>query len=137
MLREIKASEAFKAHEKGQEIKVLAPSTEGGYDWINIDELITGCKFFTDEEEKLIQEPEPDNPEEPPEIFPNSVEEPLEAPPPESPPEKRKRKQIDVGKIMALHRAGWNNVKIADEMKLHPVTVGKYIRQEEDKDGSR
>lgn len=38
---------------------------------------------------------------------------------------------------MALHRAGWSNVKIADEMKLHPVTVGKYIKQEEDKDGSR
>ncbi|MCD8366117.1 MAG: helix-turn-helix domain-containing protein [Clostridiales bacterium] len=45
--------------------------------------------------------------------------------------------KVDVGKIMALHNAGWSNVKIADEMDLHPVTVGKYIKQEETADGNR
>lgn len=30
---------------------------------------------------------------------------------------------------MALHRAGWNNVKIADEMGLSAVTVGKYVQK--------
>lgn len=79
MLREIKASEAFKSHEEGQDIKVLAPSAEGGYDWIDIAELITGCKFFIEEKEKSFWEPEPGNPEEPPETFP--MGEPLAVPP--------------------------------------------------------
>ena len=42
---------------------------------------------------------------------------------------RKSRKQVDAGKIMALHRAGWNNVKIADEMGLSAVTVGKYVQK--------
>lgn len=40
----------------------------------------------------------------------------------------KKRRKVDIGKIMALHNAGWSNTKIADEMHLHPITVGKYIK---------
>ena len=46
--------------------------------------------------------------------------------------EKKPRKpgkQIDTGKILALHNAKWTNAKIADEMGLSAVTVGKYIRK--------
>lgn len=56
MLKEIKVSEAFKAHEEGRLVQVLALGTEGGYQWIGIDELINGCTFFINEDEKL--EPE-------------------------------------------------------------------------------
>lgn len=41
----------------------------------------------------------------------------------------KSRKQIDTGKIMALHRARWSNAKIADEMGLSAVTVGKYVKK--------
>lgn len=41
----------------------------------------------------------------------------------------KSRKQIDTGKIMALHNAGWTNAKIADEMGLSAVTVGKYVKK--------
>lgn len=41
----------------------------------------------------------------------------------------KSRKQIDTGKIMALHNAGWSNVKIADEMGLSAITVGKYVNK--------
>ncbi len=37
--------------------------------------------------------------------------------------------QVDVGKIVSLHNAGWNNAKIADEMGISDVTVGKYINR--------
>lgn len=52
------------------------------------------------------------------------------------PPHKKKltkstggKKQIDMGKLMALHKAGWSNVKIADELGISDVTVGKYLKQ--------
>lgn len=53
-----------------------------------------------------------------------------------SPPPKKKTagnvgrgKTIDTGKLLALHKAGWSNVKIADEMGVSDVTVGKYLKQ--------
>ena len=47
----------------------------------------------------------------------------------------KSRKQIDAGKIAALHKAGWTNAKIADEMGLSAVTVGKYIKKYYEKAG--
>ena len=47
----------------------------------------------------------------------------------------KSRKQIDTGKIVALHKAGWTNAKIADEMGLSAVTVGKYIKKYYEKAG--
>lgn len=37
---------------------------------------------------------------------------------------------------MALHKAGWSNVKIADELGISDVTVGKYLKQMEGQDES-
>lgn len=37
--------------------------------------------------------------------------------------------RVDVGKIKALHNAGWTNKAIADEMGINPITVGKYVKQ--------
>lgn len=60
-----------------------------------------------------MQASEPDEPK----------EEPKEEP-------KKKRKPIDHGKIMALHRAGWSVAKIADEMRVSDQTVRNHIQQE-------
>lgn len=46
----------------------------------------------------------------------------------------KKRKAIDTGKLTALHKAGWSNVKIADELGISDVTVGKYLKQMEEQD---
>ena len=56
----------------------------------------------------------------------------LEAQEPDEPKEepKKKRKTIDHGKIMALHRAGWSVAKIADEMRVSDQTVRNHIQQE-------
>lgn len=38
-------------------------------------------------------------------------------------------KQIDVGKIMALYKAGWKGKDIAQDMHISQSTVSKYISQ--------
>lgn len=37
------------------------------------------------------------------------------------------KRRIDYGKIMALHNAGWNNAKIADEMGMTRTAVAQAI----------
>lgn len=54
----------------------------------------------------------------------------MQHPPPT--PKPGKRKPVDVGKIRALHNAGWPRAKIADEMGVSLVTVGKYINKQEE-----
>jgi len=44
-------------------------------------------------------------------------------------PEEKVSKRIDIGKIMALKRAGWNDKDIADEMRMEPDAVSGIIRQ--------
>ena len=46
-------------------------------------------------------------------------------------------KQIDTGKLLALHKAGWSNVKIADELGISDVTVGKYLKRAEEKEDGK
>lgn len=41
--------------------------------------------------------------------------------------EKKARKKIDYGKVMALKRAGWDNAKIADEMGMTKASVATAI----------
>lgn len=43
------------------------------------------------------------------------------------PPEKKKRKRLDMGKIMALKKAGWSNKAIAEEMGMTSGAVAVAI----------
>lgn len=52
---------------------------------------------------------------------------------PDPPPAGKKRgpkKALDVGKLVALHNAGWSVAKIADELKVSVRTVYKYLPSE-------
>jgi hypothetical protein len=68
---------------------------------------------------------------------PPAAEEDREAPQKaEEPPEPKKPKKnppkakgIDKGKIKALHDAGWNASKIADEMGVSPQTINYHLRR--------
>ena len=51
---------------------------------------------------------------------------------PSNPP-AAKRRQVDGGKIMALHRAGWPVAKIADEMQVSQQTVYAHLKKMEEK----
>ena len=51
-------------------------------------------------------------------------------PPPAEPEKKSGRKKIDRGKVLALHRAGWSNKKIADEMACSEASVSMILKEE-------
>ena len=44
-----------------------------------------------------------------------------------TPTGKKAKKTVDVGKLIALHNAGWSVAKIADELKVSVQTVYKYL----------
>lgn len=137
MLKEITQKEALQAALNGKEVKVFKleseaysstrkmgrkqPHPDGTYEYSSFADLLKNCCFVIDGQEQEQEQAKPD--QEPEKEHPENTGS-------NTPPDGRRgRKQVDTGKIMALHRAGWNNTKIADEMSLHPITVGKYIRQ--------
>lgn len=40
-----------------------------------------------------------------------------------------RKSEIDTGKILALHNAGWSNMKIAGELGIHNTTVSYHLRK--------
>ena len=53
----------------------------------------------------------------------------LEEEKPEEAPEAGRKKGIDKGKIAALHNAGWNIAKIADEMRVSYATIQYHLKK--------
>ena len=45
-------------------------------------------------------------------------------------------KMADMQAILALHRLGWSNRRIARELDIHRETVGDYVRQADSKPAS-
>lgn len=65
-----------------------------------------------------------------------AMEEPVEEEKqsPSAEPEKKSgRKKIDRGKVLALHRAGWSNKKIADEMACSEASISIILKEESGK----
>ena len=65
-----------------------------------------------------------------------AMEEPVEEEkqsPPAEPEKKSGRKKIDRGKVMALHRTGWSNKKIADEMACSEASISIILKEESGK----
>lgn len=48
---------------------------------------------------------------------------------PKDPKKQNNRAKLDIGKIGALHNAGWTNQKIADEMGVSSVTIGNRMQE--------
>ena len=44
-------------------------------------------------------------------------------------PKPKKKREVDVGKIRALNKAGWSVEKIADEMRIGKSTVYKKLKE--------
>ena len=61
------------------------------------------------------------------------VEEEKQSPPSAEPEKKSGRKKIDRGKVLALHRAGWSNKKIADEMACSEASISIILKEESGK----
>ena len=123
-IKQIDEKTALEMAAKGREVMVLVPG-EKEPKWESmmpdtLQKMLEGCMFFRRE--------------------PAMKKEIVDS----TPPPKKKltksaggKKQIDMGKLMALHKAGWSNVKIADELGISDVTVGKYLKQTEEKENGQ
>lgn len=40
-----------------------------------------------------------------------------------------RKSEIDTGKLLALHNAGWSNMKIAGELGIHNTTVSYHLKK--------
>ena len=58
----------------------------------------------------------------PPPAPENAEDKPVKAPAP--------RRRIDKGKVLALHRAGWTNKAIAEEVRCSEASVSVIIKEE-------
>ena len=107
-----------------------SPDPDGWMDYERHDTLknmLEGCMFFRKEpamEAELMEltvEPAGQTiefgPAEPENVQPD--------PPP--PIGKKPKKTVDVGKLIALHNAGWPVAKIADELGVSTRTVYNYL----------
>lgn len=150
-LKQIDLETALKLAAKGHEIQTMEPTVPNPEKWTDyspgtLQNLLNGCLFFRREPalekpmmEELPQEIESGNP-----LDSKDQSQDL----PEASKKRhlvksmgagvaRKQKPIDTGKLMALHNAGWSNVKIAAELGISDVTVGKYLKQmKERRDGT-
>ena len=121
MIKEITAKEALTQYLNGKDVKILAPMVNNP-DWLEyeaglLSRLLDGIIYLTDEEEKTDV------------VFDEPIEVADTKPEPETPASKYAPKNLDNGKIAALHRAGWSNEKIADEMHTTGVTIGARLKK--------
>ena len=121
-LYEITLEEALKQTVKGNEVFILAAEEGRAGIIMPLVEVLSGARYFVAVgETPVVNKPEPE-------------EMPGENPQPSATAEKPKKKkgrtpssEIDVGKIKALHAAGWSQPKIADEMQLSQATISRVI----------
>ena len=104
---------------------VPEPKNLDDYEFLTLKKILDGCEFFRIVLEEEKRETEPKAVEE------KAVMETKEKPEPPK-PEAPNKKQIDVGKMKALHNAGWSMKQIAEEMQLAPSTVCGYLKKMEE-----
>lgn len=110
---------------KGKEVLVMVPGgKDSGWEDMMPDSLghmLEGCMFFRREPAMEAGQIEPAG---------RTIEfgpaEPGNAQP-DSPPGKKAKKTVDVGKLIALHNAGWSVAKIADELGVSTRAVYNYL----------
>lgn len=117
-VKQIDIKTALELAAKGKEVLVMAPITTDPEKWIDYEpntlgHMLEGCLFFRREpamEVELVGE-EPQQ---------EAAGEDDQSP---DPPPAGKRKKIDTGKLIALHKAGWPVAKIAEELRVSERAV--------------
>lgn len=121
MLKEVSEKEALRAYMEGKDVLLvegISKDKDRNPLAFDLTQLFKGKHFLIENEAEPKQMPEPEPKPEPEPEQPDGVSE-----------ETQNRRRVDVGKIKALHNAGWTNKAIADEMGINPMTVGKYVKQ--------
>lgn len=138
MVRQIGRKEALELAARGCEILTMEPNITEPGSWRGympgtLDRLLEGCLFFREipaMEKDLLQEATETPPAEPAtESRDGSRRDTAKT---EGTVEKRPRGgrvKVDTGKLLALHKAGWSNVKIGEELGTSEATVRKYLKE--------
>lgn len=138
MVRQISRKEALELAARGCEVLMMGPTTEepGGwedYEPGTLDRLLDGCLFFREVpalEKDLFQEVTETPPAEPAtESRDSSRQDAAETEGSAKKEGQGRRVKVDTGKLMALHNAGWSNIKIGQELGISEFTVRKYLKQ--------
>ena len=112
MLKQIGIMEALNRALKGERIQCLVPcGKQEIWDEMQpayLNDILQGVICLIDEDEEPEEESEPE-------------------PEAERRTPGRRRLDLDIGKVMALHRAGWPNIKIANEMGVSPATIQRCV----------
>lgn len=130
-VKQIDKKTALELAAKGKKVLVMVPGgKDSGWEDMmpdSLEHMLEGCMFFRKEpamEAELMEltvEPAGQTIE----FGPAEPENAQPAAPP--PTGKKAKKTVDVGKLIALHNAGWSVAKIADELKVSVQTVYKYL----------
>lgn len=125
MIKVTTAKEALELLRQGKEIYYFDIESKEIAPLPKVLESVPGV-FLIEENSPLEQTPSPSNPK-------VSTEDDPEEPKVKKPRKKKpgKKPSIDLGKVKALHRAGWSNLKIADEMGVSGATIGYHLKRME------
>ena len=112
---------------------VPEPKNLDDYEFLTLKKILAGCEFFRIVPEKEKRETEsaeekPAEVAEPKAVEEKAVMETKEKPEPPK-PEATNKKQIDVGRIKALYKAGWTGKRIAEDMHIAESTVCGYLKK--------
>lgn len=129
-VKQIDKKTALELAAKGKKVLVMVPGgKDSGWEDMmpdSLEHMLEGCMFFRKEpamEAELMEltvEPAGQTIEFGP-AEPGNAQ-------PDSPPNRKKaKKTVDVGKLIALHNAGWSVAKIADELGISTSTVYNYL----------
>ena len=140
IIKQIAIDEALELHKRGLMVGVLQPVVPepknlDDYEFLTLKKILAGCEFFRivpekekreteSAEEKPAEVAEPKAVEEKPTETGAETKEKPEPPKPEAP-----NKQIDVGRIKALYKAGWTGKRIAEDMHIAESTVCGYLKK--------
>ena len=124
-IKQVDEKTALELAAKGKEVLVMVPGgKDSGWEDMMPDSLghmLEGCMFFRREPAMESGQIEPAG-----QTIEFGPAEPGNAQP-DSPPGKKAKKTVDVGKLIALHNAGWSVAKIADELGISTRTVYNYL----------
>lgn len=129
-VKQIDKKTALELAAKGKKVLVMIPGgKDSGWEDMTPDSLehmLEGCMFFRKEpamEAELMElTVEPAG-----QTIEFGPAEPGNAQPDPPPTGKKAKKTVDVGKLIALHNAGWSVAKIADELGISTRTVYNYL----------
>ena len=120
-VKQIDQKAALELAARGKEVLVMVPGgKDSGWEGMmpgTLEHLLEGCLFFRREPAMEV------------ELVDSAEIEKAQPDPPTAPKKRGPKKALDVGKLVALHNAGWPAAKIADELRVTERTVYAHLQK--------